>query len=351
MHRCSTRSRLNEQGRHIVDLRRVVHSTLRGALIVTVLVTVTSSAARASTPPEDTTPVEDTAGTDAGGFAVQPSGPDGPGGRDYFVYTLKVGEVYGDTVAISNLSDQTATFAVYPTDAQNTTDGSFSLLREEDDPSDVGAWVELGATQWTVEPGTRVDIPFQVTVPADVAPGDHVGAIVAQKIDDPDNPNDGIGLDVRVRVAARLYVRVDGPVNPSLAIDDFTVTYSAPASPFGGADAHVNYTLTNTGDIRLAPTADLSISGVFGLGETSMPERQIPELLPGGSVEIAEVVHDVKPYVRITAELDVVSADTAANASSSVTQWAIPVLAVGGLAAVVVGLIAWRVVKRRRAAV
>jgi uncharacterized membrane protein len=332
-----------------VDLRRATHSATRIAAIAALVVLGASSVGHASTPPAEPAAGDQLTPSDAGNFAVQPSGGNGPGGRDYFVYTLKVGEVYGDTVAISNLGTETATYAIYATDAQNTTDGSFSLLREEDEPTDVGSWVELGATQWTVEPGTRVDIPFRVTVPADVAPGDHVGAIVAQKIDDPDNPNDGIGLDVRVRIGARLYVRVDGPVNPSIAIDDFTVSYSAPASPFSGADAHVNYTLTNTGDIRLAPIADLSIAGAFGLGEQALPQREIPELLPGGSVEIAEVIHDVKPYIRISADLTVVTGETAAVANSSITQWAVPAFAVATLVLVVLVLVLWRVMKRRRA--
>jgi hypothetical protein len=328
-----------------VDLRRAIHRTITIAAVALSMLVGQASVSHATTPPAD----DPTA--DPGSFAVQPSGPSGPGGRDYFVYTLKVGEVYQDTVAISNLGTETATFAIYATDAQNTGDGSFSLMREEESPTDVGSWVELGATQWTVEPGTRVDIPFAVTVPADVAPGDHVGAIVAQKIDDPDNPDDGIGFDVRVRVGARLYVRVDGPVNPSLTIDDLAVSYSAPGLPFSGADARVTYTLTNTGDIRLSPVAKLGISGAFGLGEEHLPDRQIPELLPGGSVEISEVIHDVRPYVRVTADLDVSSAETAASANSSVTQWAIPVFGVGALLIVIIGLVGWRFIRRRRASV
>jgi hypothetical protein len=332
------------------------------AVVATLLSLGAASTGYATTPPNDSappdsTPVAATTGTadettpvsDAGGFAVQPSGTSGPGGRDYFIYTLKVGEIYGDTVSISNTGTETATFAIYATDARNTTDGSFSLLREEEQPSDVGSWLELGATQWTVEPGTRVDIPFKITVPADVTPGDHVGAIVAQKIDDPDQPNDGIGLDVRVRIGARIYVRVDGPVNPSLAIDDLSVSYAAPGSPFSGRDAKVSYTLTNTGDIRLAPMAALSLAGSFGLGEHALPDRQIPELLPGSSIEIAETVHDVRPYVRLTASLTVQADAEGVSVSSSLTQWAVPVVALGALAVIVLAFIGWRVVRRRRA--
>lgn len=293
-------------------------------------------------------PIDETSTDSPGSFAVQPSSDNGPGGRDFFIYTLKVGELYGDTVAISNLGTEPATFVIYATDAVNTSDGSFSLLREEEEPTDVGTWVELGATQWTVEPGTFVNIPFSIAVPDDAAAGDHVGAIVAQKIDDPDNPDDGIGLDVRVRVGARIYVRVDGPVNPSLAIDRFDVIYDAPPTPFGTSNAKIVYTLTNTGDIRLAPIANLELSGVFGLGSSTLPERQIPELLPGGSIEIAETVLDVRPWMRLTADLEVTAEEGAVLVQSSITQWAVPWLTVIILGVVVLALVVWRIVARRR---
>ncbi len=318
--------------------------------MIALLVGTTSitAAAPATARPSATPPTDETATDSPGSFAVQPSGEAGPGGRDFFIYTLKVGELYGDTVAISNLGTEPATFVIYATDAQNTTDGSFSLMREEEEPTDIGTWVELGATQWTVEPGTYVNIPFSISVPDDAAAGDHVGAIVAQKIDDPDNPNDGIGLDVRVRVGARLYVRVDGPVNPSLAIDRFDVIYDAPSTPFGTRNAKILYTLTNTGDIRLAPIANLELSGLFGLGSSSLPERQIPELLPGSSIEIAETVTGVRPWVRLTADLEVRADDAAVLVTASVTHWAVPWLSIVILGVVVLALVVWRLVARRR---
>jgi hypothetical protein len=297
--------------------------------------------AHASAPP-------DTTAGEAAAFSVQPSGEDGPGGRDFFVYTFPTGQKFGDRVAISNLSDATATYAVYATDAVNTDDGSFSLLREEEKPTDVGTWVELGATQYTLEPHQQVILPFTLTVPANATPGDHVGAIVAQKLDDPGDTSGGIGADVRVRVGARIYVRVDGVTNPSLSVDSFNVTYDTPGLPFTGRTAKVTYVLTNTGDIRLSPTADLKLGGLFGLGGTATPRRQIPELLPGGSITIAEVVNDVKPYLRLTAELAVVAEDGTVNTGASITQWAIPWLFLGILGAVVVAIVAQRLWARRR---
>ena len=330
-----------------MGFRRALHTGTRVVALATMFVVVGTPVGNATAPPTTTTPDETAAG-DAGSFAVQPSGPNGPGGRDYFIYTLKDGQTFGDTVGISNLGTKPATFAVYATDARNTTDGSFSLLREEDKPKDVGSWVELGATQYTLEPGKRVDIPFKVTIPANATPGDHVGAIVAQEIADPNKPNDGIGLNVRVRIGARIYVRVDGLVNPSLAVEAFAMAYDTPGSPFTGTDAHISYTLTNTGDIRLSPTAFLKLGGAFGLGEHTVADRPIPELLPGSSIQIAEVVHNVRPYLRLSAKLVVQQPSELVVVRTSIDEWAIPWLGVAVVVLLVVALMAQRVWARRR---
>ena len=337
-----------------MGFRRALHTGSKvAALAAVVAALVAAPVGHASAPPTTTpssAPAADETAADAGNFAVQPSGPNGPGGRDYFIYTLKTGKTFGDTVAVSNLGTTTATFAVYATDALTTKDGSFSLLREQDKPKDVGTWMQLGATQYTLEPGKRVDIPFKISVPSDATPGDHVGAIVAQRITDPNDPNSGIGLNVRVRVGARVYVRVDGPVTPSLSVDSMTVRYDTPASPFSSADAHINYTVTNTGDIRLSPTALLNISGVFGLGKRTLPDRQIPELLPGSSIQIAEVVHGVKPDLRLTTSLTLEQPGQPVVVRASIDQWAVPWLGVLVIGLVLVSIIAQRIWARRRRA-
>jgi WxL interacting protein linking bacterial and host surfaces len=302
-----------------------------------------------SAPPADPDPTQ----AGMGAFAVQPSGPNGPSGRDFFIYTLKSGQVFGDTVGISNLTDKPATFVIYATDARNTNDGGFALLREEENPTDVGSWVELGATQYTLDPGMRADIPFKITVPSDATPGDHVGAIVAQQVpDDPTEVPKGIGVDVRLRIGARIYLRVDGPVTPSLSIKHFAVDYDTPASPFSSSKAVITYVVTNTGNVRLTPTAQLKLSGLFGWGAKQVEDRQLPELLPGSSLEIAETVLAVKPLGRLTADLTLQAPSDNLTVKSSVQMWTIPSLGVAFfvvlVTAAVTALVLWRRRRKRR---
>jgi hypothetical protein len=318
-----------------------------GVLAAVAVFSIAGAAAGVAAPPPESD--DPTAPSSSGTFAVQPSGPDGPGGRDYFVYTLRPGQVFGDTVGISNLGDETQTFAVYATDAFNTPDAGFGLLREEEQPVDVGTWVELGATQYTLDPGERVDIPFSLTVPTDASPGDHAGAIVAQVIPrtGADEPDEGVGFDVRLRIGARIYVRVDGPLSPSLTVERFRMEYDTPVNPFGTNQARVTYVVTNTGNTRLQPTASLRVAGLLGLGSTAVPVREIPELLPGSSLEIAEIVPDVRPLGRLTATLRLQAPLDGVDLERSVSTWAIPWLVVVALALAVAYLV-YRYVSRRR---
>lgn len=334
---------------------------MRARLLTSLLATAVLAAAvpaAASPPPTDPTTTttgpeaETTDDSEPGNFAVQPSGPDGPGGRDYFIYTLKPGESFGDVVGISNLSDRTQTYVIYATDAFNTpNDAGFALLREEETPTDIGTWIRLAATQYTLEPGERADIPFEIQVPLDATPGDHAGAIVAQPVDlDPSQPDDGITFDVRTRIGARIYTRVEGPITAALTIEDLQMHYDAPLNPFATSEAKVSYRVTNTGNIRLSATAKLAISGLFGAFEWSAPDRNLPELLPGSSLVVSESIHGVRPVGRLTADLLIESPNDGVRTGASVSQWAIPWLLVIAVVALIVTLIILWIRRRRRRA-
>jgi hypothetical protein len=273
------------------------------ALVLGLIVFVPGAARAQDTTPE--APASETTPSEAG-FAVQPSGPDGPGNRDWFVYTLDPGAVFGDTVAISNLSDRPIRFVIYPTDAVSVVDtGGFAAIKDTETPVDVGTWIELAAGEYSVPPGQRIDVPFKITVPEDAEPGDHAGAILAVDADegagDPNSAPDGITFNVLHRMGARVYVRVSGPTAPALRIDDLDVERD-------GGKATVIWDVENTGNLRLSPTAELRITGLFGRTVRTVPVQQLPELLPGANFVGASIVTGLPSYEPLTAHL-VVSAE------------------------------------------
>lgn len=287
------------------------------------------------------------AGTD--GWAVEPSGPSGPGKRAFFVYDMKAGQSLQDTVAVVNSSNQALTFKVYARDAVSTDQaGAVAFQQESEAPSDAGGWISLPIEQYTLPPGTRADISFTIAVPEGASPGDHIAGIVGALVNAEQPAPGASSVEIEQRIAARVYVRVEGPVTPALQIDDLRLTYDHGlfATPGSGA-ATVSYVVRNTGDVRLSPDVVVTLHDPLGRTVARSPAARVGEVLPGGSTDGAFTFDDVPATGRLTAE---VTASTVGlnptSATRSASQWAIPWLVVAPLVVLLVALGAW-VVRRR----
>ncbi|MEW2379660.1 DUF916 domain-containing protein [Micromonospora sp. NPDC047812] len=293
-------------------------------------------------------PAAPTPGPAATRWAVQPSGPDGPTGRNYFIYDLAPGSTLTDHVGVTNLSDRPLTFQVYGTDAYTTADGAFALLPADRAATDVGSWVRFDKRTWTIAPGRRADIPFRLSVPANATPGDHAGGVIAA-ITRARTTADGQQVRVDQRLAARVYLRVDGDVRPAVAIESVSVSYDNPINPAGGGDAVVSYRVRNTGNVRVGGTGTVAVEGPFGWRLARTAPVDLPELLPGGVFTVTERVTGVPPALRLTAEVDL--APTTVDAAlppvlRSASAWAPPWLLLAALAV----LAGWLAVRLRRRA-
>lgn len=283
------------------------------------------------------------------GWAVQPAGPDGPGLRAAFTYNAQPGQTLRDSVSISNLSEEEITFAISSKDAFNTAvDGAFALQDDAEEPVDVGSWVTIEVDEYTVPAGRRVDIPFELTVPDDAEPGDHAGGILAANVDVVDEvERDGVMLAVRQRVAARIYVRVAGPLEPALRVKDLQIDASTPVIPFAQGRGTVTYTVENVGNVRIESATESKVTGLFGRTVAGLDSQDLPDLLPGGSVQVTETWEGVPALERLTAEVRVRSLDgeltETAAASTFVWSWLVVVLL-----ALIVLLLLVRTLRRRR---
>ncbi|WP_157802809.1 DUF916 domain-containing protein [Compostimonas suwonensis] len=267
-------------------------------------------------------------------WAVQPSSATGPDGRDTLSYQLAPGESVTDYVGVSNLSAAPLQMRVYAMDALMTSDGAFTLPPADTKSVDVGSWVGItgGEGTYTIEPGTRIDIPFRLTVPPTASPGDHAGGIVASLSEMPSTGDGAQQLAVDRRVGVRIYVDVPGERTPQLAVSDVTVNYGGGWDLFSGT-TEVSYTVTNPGNVRLGGTVDLNLDGIGGWDLGTAPSKQLPELLPGSSIEVHETMDNVVPAVLLTATTNLTPTsvgdageDVGDPSTASGTGWAIPYL-------------------------
>jgi hypothetical protein len=262
-------------------------------------------------------------------WGVRPSSPEGPDGRDAFVYELAPGDAVDDHVAVSNLSEEPVTFAVYASDAFTTADGGFDVLAANQSPVEVGAWVRFEVEQVTVPARSSVDVPFRLTVPANTTPGDHAGGVVASLRTTAEDDS-GAALVVDNRVGVRIYLRVSGDLVPQVVIRNLRASYDGSLNPLSGGTPTATYTVANTGNVRIAGTARVRATGPFGVAPRTVDAPEIAELLPGDELSFTIELDNAQPTGRsyFTVTLDPVAVgatdvDIPAATATDAT-WAIP---------------------------
>ncbi len=251
-------------------------------------------------------------------FGVQPAslskGKLVPDARPYFYYGMSPGAALTDHVAILNYSTKPVVLTVYATDALNAPDGGFGLQPVETKPVDAGSWVSLGGPRLQVRVPARsvnklgqqvvgsVLLPVQLTVPKSANPGDHVGGIVAS-LDTVSSSKDGNRVRLQQRVASRMFIRVSGPLHPSLSVQNLKVRYRGSLISQTGGTATVTYTVHNGGNVKLGGRQRLSVSGLFGLAGRTPAIADIPLLLPGSSADVTVLVSHLTGQLRMHASV------------------------------------------------
>jgi Bacterial protein of unknown function (DUF916) len=283
-------------------------------------------------------------------WSVHPSGAKALDARVRFSYTgVEPGAQISDYVAVTNESQHSQVFAVYASDAYTTSTGAYDLLPAGQRSVKAGAWIRLAKSSVNLPPHDQAIIPFTLTVPPNIAPGDYSAGIVAQ-ITIP-----GKGARVDERIGARVYVRVSGALRPSLGVGGLLTSYQGNANPVGGGNATVTYTITNTGNVRLGYAQQVTISGWFGSATVHPPP--LAQLLPGDSIALHATVPDVWPAGPLTAKVTLTALSVAGTTSPpapvsdesySLFEFPWPQLVALVLLALL-GLAVWWGVRRRRA--
>jgi hypothetical protein len=290
-------------------------------------------------------------------WGVRPADTVHGAARPNFAYTLPPGGTLSDALVVTNKGDAPLALDVYAADGFLTPDGTLDVLEAGEESTALGAWVRVDTPEIVLEPGAAAEVPFTLTVPDDAQPGDYAAGIVSSLL-----VENAAGVSVDRRLGSRVHLRVAGDLAPALAVSGVRVDYDAGGNPVAPGAATVTFTVTNTGNARVAPTEQVQVAGLLGLGRARAAAVDVPELIPGASVQRSVRVDGVWPLVRTTATIalggEVVAlpgaaADEAAPAVPGVvatgTAWAVPWALIGALA-LVVALVALRVLagSRRR---
>ena len=130
--------------------------------------------------------------------------------KGHFQYAVKPGSSLQDAVEVINSSGQTLTLALYAADMEQASDGSLAPKDASQKMTSVGRWIELERSEVTVRPHDSRFVSFDITVPRDIGPGDHVGAVVASAV--MGRTESGLNIESRVALIARIRI----PGSPEL---------------------------------------------------------------------------------------------------------------------------------------
>ena len=214
------------------------------------------------------------------------------GTRTQFEYSTDPGTQVVDYVVVSNLGETPAQFAIYATDATNDVDtGAFGLLPSNEPPTDLGAWITMDVESITIEPGQKSTIPFNLLIPSDATPGDHVAGIIASITSSTES--EGTTVNLEQRVGARMYLRVSGDVAASAEISGVTTSFTPELNPFAFGQMTVDYSVRNTGNVRMDVNQLVRITGPFGIPLAELTPEPLSELLPRQTVNVATEIPQI----------------------------------------------------------
>ena len=215
-------------------------------------------------------------------WSIVPS-PTAKGARSLFDYAVGPGTQIVDSVDVTNSSAVPAEFLIYATDAINEqATGAFSLLKHDIKPTDLGSWVTTKSDRVTIQPGTKATIPFNLLIPSDATPGDHVAGIVASILTT--GTSKGATVTLEQRVGTRMYLAVSGERVPGVKVAGVTSGFAASLNPFAPGDMTVGYDVRNSGNTRLDVNNTVSITGPFGIPLGSFAPKALANLLPRQTV-------------------------------------------------------------------
>lgn len=169
--------------------------------------------------------------SDQASFGIRPtkSYEGKPETNAYFSYESSAGSVINDEALIINDGKVGVILKIFAADGVTAQNGGTSLVSPDDPGLRTGdlvsSWITLATDHVVLQPGEQVSIPFTVTVPNGVEPGQHIGGIMVESLpsssDELVNGNEDSQFSVNVikRVGVALVVDIPGVHKSALTVD------------------------------------------------------------------------------------------------------------------------------------
>ncbi|MDP2671068.1 MAG: DUF916 domain-containing protein [bacterium] len=255
-----------------------------------------------------------------------------------YEFNLDPGDNQQDIIKIKNVGNQKTTYYPIVVDFKsNNTDGTpvFLNVGEENSTYSLTKWIKFTQEAVTLEPGKSEAFNFNITVPTNGEAGGHYGAILfsteAATVA-------GTGVGLINQTGALILVRVSGDTKESATITTFKT--SKPNYPTTH-DVKLNLTISNSGNVHVAPKGNITITNIFGGKVAVIPVNEAGgNILPGSTRNFELAWKDLGFKIGLyKAKIDLVYGQTSKTLSAQTSFWIIPWKAIGIASAVLVVLL------------
>ena len=127
------------------------------------------------------------------------------------------------------------------------------------------SWIQFPADHITVPANAKLDVPFNVIVPSDIASGSYEAAITVGSA-----PSDIVatnGAIVEAKTATLVFLTVKGETTKKAALLDFKTSSSNVTSTL---DQTFDYRIQNQGNVYFIPSGSIALKDLFGRTIRSM---------------------------------------------------------------------------------
>lgn len=142
-------------------------------------------------------------------------------------HIISPGTSKAGTIRVSNLSAEAKNIRVYAEDWYYlpVCDGTKEFQPAGTSPRSASRWIDFSPVEFVVPPYGTQSVNYTVKVPADAEGGYYSVLFFENYLDNSSGSSEeGVSVDVAVRVAALFYIEPEGTIQRTARVDDFKVT-------------------------------------------------------------------------------------------------------------------------------
>jgi hypothetical protein len=182
--------------------------------------------------------------------------PEGGADLDAIRIDLAPGDQQEIRIALGNRDTAEIDLRTYAANAFTRVNGGYAAADESQAAESPATWLSYPAATISLAPGETVAQTLTITVPEDAAPGQYIAAIVAQSAKPIEVPGTELFNQV-IRKSIPVIITVPGPVNAVADLGEPSFNQTPDSTT-------LVVPIANTGNIRIRPTGELTLTDASG---------------------------------------------------------------------------------------